>query len=202
MNTMSPNNSAEVENLIVDFPQGPRRKSHNHQPVNQTLYAMLHWNLQPKQSTKKSKQKPHPQEKRVRFAKASSTLHRANFTAEDGELALSCSTWYSKSDYKIFRATIKTDIQTLRRITSGRMIEDPNQEYVFTGIEHLAAKTLVRKTVEYRIAHKDAVLGEYRRQKASGIVDLKRLRNASNSFSKLGKVKALILAGNTEDAQE
>ena len=198
---MSPNNSSEVENLIVDFPRGPRPKSYNHQPANQTLDAMLQWNLQPKHQTKKSKQKPHPQGIRVRFAETS-TLHRDNFTTDDGELALSCSTWYSKSDYKKFHATIKTDIQTMRRIASGRVIQDPNQEYVFTGIEHLANKTVVRKTVEYRIAHKDAVLGEYRRQEASGIVDLKRLRNASNSFSKLGKVRALILAGNTEDAQE
>ena len=110
--------------------------------------------------------------------------------------------YWIRDTSKQFHATIKTDIQTLRQITSGRMIEDPNQEYVFTGIEHLAAKILVHKTVEYRIAHKDAILGEYRRQEASGIVDLKRLRNASNSFSKIGKAKALILAGNTEDAQE
>ena len=200
---MSSIHAAELENLIVNFPQGPRRKSYHHQPANQNQVSVSHLNLQLTQQTKQTKQlkvQSRPQEKRLRFVEVC-TIHRDNFNSDDGELEPS-STWYSQSDYKIFRATIKSDIRAMRQAMSGHIEIDPNQEHVFAGIEQLASKDIVMRTIKYRIAHKDAVLGEYRRQEASGIVDLKRLRNASNSFSKLGKVKALILAGNTEEDQE
>ena len=86
----------------------------------------------------------------------------------------------------------------MRRVKDGCTEQDLKEEYIFTGIEHFSSKILLRQMVEYRVAHKDAVLKEHRRQESLQNVDLKRLRNTSMAHSKFGKVKALILAGNTK----
>ena len=189
---MAPNNSTEKENLIVDFPQRPRRNSyHNGSRQNQAVTPFEHIR------NEESRQHPRKHANRVRFAEIS-TVHRGRYTADGGDGTPLSSTWYVKSDYKSFKSTVKSDVQLMRLVTTGRIEQEPNQEYIFTGIEHLSSRSMVRRTVESQIAHKDAVLNEFKRQETLQLVDLKSLRNASKAHSKWGKVKALILAGNTQ----
>ena len=186
---MPANNPDKLDNLIVNFPQCPRLKSYTTCPTHQKQAVAF----QPKQQMRQ-------QVKRVRFANTSS-LHRGYYTVSDDDSEQS-STWYSKSEYKKFHKTLKSDIKAMKEVTSGRAEKESLQDSIFTGIEQFASKDVLRKTVDYRIAHRDAVLAEYRWQDTRGIVDLKRLSSISKKLSKWGKIKALILAGNQDGTHD
>lgn len=130
--------------------------------------------------------------KRVRFSDVSKV--QSIYYDFEGESMMS--TWYSKAEHRNFHANLISDVQRMRYVISSSDESSDCGENIFTGIEHFASQGMLRCQAKYREAHKEAVLEEYCRQDALGETDCKELRKVSKAYSKIGKMKALVLAGN------
>mmetsp|Transcript_154 Transcript_154/g.322 ORF Transcript_154/g.322 Transcript_154/m.322 type:complete len:186 (+) Transcript_154:213-770(+) len=157
------------EELIVDFPKFPRGMSCS--PLESSASKEL---------------------KQVRF----SGVCKVQSIRCDDEGESTPATWYSKAEYRKFHATMISDVQTMRYVMSSSEETFDGGGNIFTGIEHFASQRMLRCQAKYREAHKEAVLEEYCRQDALGETDCKELRKVSKAYSKIGKIKALVLAGN------
>lgn len=100
-------------------------------------------------------------------------------------------TWYSRQELNQFRHKLREDITRmsaeLRALPTG--VRSQDQRYECIGIELILVHG-ARFAVEKRLAHRNAILSEQDLQEQRGVVDVEKLRHASEQRSLWAQTRA------------